>query len=137
MAAIPLPSATVILLRPCETDAFGQQFQIFMVRRSDGSSFMGGAHVFPGGKLDEADTAPELLQHCSGLEASAQAIPDLPRELAAGYRVAALRELYEEAGVLLARTASGTLVSFAGDNKDRFGAWRLALRQYNLPLATI
>lgn len=137
MPVTPLPSATVILVRARTPRSDGQAFELFMVRRSDGSSFMGGAHVFPGGKLDETDTSDALLEQCSGREQAAASIPDLPATLAAGYRVAALRELFEEAGVLLARTAAGGLVSFQGDQKDRFGAWRLALRQYNLPLASI
>src|SRR5919206_439193 len=61
------PASTVVLLRHADP------LEVFLVRRSDSIAFMGGAHVFPGGRVDAAD------------------------------HIAGLRELFEEAGVLLAR----------------------------------
>jgi 8-oxo-dGTP pyrophosphatase MutT (NUDIX family) len=74
---------------------------VFLVRRSDSIAFMGGAHVFPGGRVDETDR----LDHAAG-DGTAEAIArmtDVPAEVAMAHHVAALRELFEEAGVLLAR----------------------------------
>jgi 8-oxo-dGTP pyrophosphatase MutT (NUDIX family) len=68
-------AATVILVRPAASEASG--LEVFLLRRRKNASFMGGAFVFPGGARDEGET-------------------DL--------RVTAARELFEEAGVLLATT---------------------------------
>jgi recombination protein RecT len=73
---------------------------------------MGGAHVFPGGRVDAADG--------DGDAAGATASRTRPtsstacRAEAVAYHVAAARELFEEAGVLLARHPDGDFVSLAG-----------------------
>jgi 8-oxo-dGTP pyrophosphatase MutT (NUDIX family) len=73
--AAPRPASTVVLLRP---SAAG--FEVFLVRRHHDIAFMGGAHVFPGGRVDDADiAADEETRH----------------------RRAAVRELREETGVTL------------------------------------
>ncbi len=102
----PKDAATVMLLR----ERAGGGFEIFMVRRHTKSGFMGGAYVFPGGKLDADDSSDAVLDRVEGrtpLEA-AQALGegDDPRR-AAGLFVAAVRETFEEAGVLLADTEAG------------------------------
>lgn len=98
----PRDSATVILLR--EADA---GFEVFMVRRHVKSGFMGGAYVFPGGKFDPEDSDPRLIARAGGrdLDAVHTALAeDIEPERAFGLFVAALRETFEEAGVLLATT---------------------------------
>jgi 8-oxo-dGTP pyrophosphatase MutT (NUDIX family) len=66
---------------------------------------MGGAYVFPGGAVDAADRAPELLARCHGRDdATATTQLGLPAG-GLGFWVAAIREAFEEAGVLLARAA--------------------------------
>ena len=86
---------------------------MFLVRRHEATAFMGGAHVFPGGRVDRADHTGDAAW-CDGIEHAARQLPALVREEAVAYHVAAARELFEEAGVLLARTASGDFVSLAG-----------------------
>ena len=91
-------AATVLLLRE---RAAG--FEVFMVRRSGGSRFMGGAHVFPGGKLDDADRHYDGRRRLPDAPLSTElSEPELAPERALGLYVAALRETFEEAGVLLA-----------------------------------
>jgi 8-oxo-dGTP pyrophosphatase MutT (NUDIX family) len=83
------------------------QLEVFMLRRTLAAEFMGGAHVFPGGAVDTGDRAPELLARCHGRDdttASAQVGVDRG---GLGFWVAAIREAFEEAGVLLARSAAG------------------------------
>src|SRR5690606_1205542 len=96
--AVPRDSSTVILLR--DEDA---GFSVFMVRRHGKSGFMAGAYVFPGGTLDEADRAPSLLAHVGGrsAEEAARALAEDDGVRALALHVAALRETFEEAGVLL------------------------------------
>lgn len=81
-----------------------------MVRRHRDIAFMGGAYVFPGGRLDTGDAvdAPAARAGIDGLEHVGRC-RDLGRDEEAAYRVAAIRELLEEAGVLLARRG-GALV---------------------------
>jgi 8-oxo-dGTP pyrophosphatase MutT (NUDIX family) len=107
------PASTVVLLRPAHP------FDVFLVRRSDSIAFMGGAHVFPGGRVDAADQIDDRDVTGEGTSAAVARMPDVPPQMAMAYHVAALRELFEEAGVLLARplpaTSGGRL---ADDRRD-------------------
>lgn len=67
--------------------------EVFVVRRSEQLKFFGGYHAFPGGKVNPGDAAV-AVQSKNGPDADA-------------LRVAAVRELFEETGVLLARRADG------------------------------
>lgn len=68
-------------------------------------AFMGGAHVFPGGRVDAADRLDEPERICDGVAGAVARMPDLAHADAVAHYVAAIRELFEEAGVLLARPA--------------------------------
>jgi 8-oxo-dGTP pyrophosphatase MutT (NUDIX family) len=98
----PRASATVVLLR----DAPSKGLEVFLLRRHTESAVLGGAYVFPGGKLDDADSSGKILRHLdrdpSELH-STLAEPDIQTEMAAGLYVAAIREALEECGVLYAR----------------------------------
>jgi 8-oxo-dGTP pyrophosphatase MutT (NUDIX family) len=101
-ASVPRDAATVLLLRPADAG-----FEVFMVKRSGLSDVLGEAHVFPGGKVDAGDAAASMLAQVEGAQALDPAAlgEDLqPDRLAAMY-VAAARETFEEAGILLARNA--------------------------------
>ena len=74
---------------------------------------MGGAHVFPGGRVDAADGDADETW-CDGIAHAARQLDSLPPAEAVAYHVAAARELFEEAGVLLARHPDGDFVSLAG-----------------------
>ncbi len=100
----PRASATLVLLR--DTAHAGPE--VFLLRRHKASAVLGGAYVFAGGKLDEADCATSLQQRLDQpiTQLHAQlAEPDLSTATAAGLFVAAVREALEECGVLFARTA--------------------------------
>jgi len=100
----PTDAATVLLLRP------GAPFEIFMVRRHGRSKFMGGMYVFPGGKRDEADSTMDRIPLCCGLNAdqAAQRMdPTMAPERALGLYIAAIRETFEEAGILMAVDTQG------------------------------
>jgi len=92
------PSATVVLLR----DA-GDDLEVFLLRRHGQSEVLGGAYVFPGGKAD-----PEDLEWALRLDRDPAALhallgePDLAPDAAAGLFVTAIREVFEETGVLFA-----------------------------------
>lgn len=87
------PSSTVVLAR-----AAAGAPELLLVRRHERSAF-GGAHAFPGGVLEDADS--RVGDHCSGISArEADALLGVDQALA--YFSAAVRELFEESGVLLA-----------------------------------
>jgi len=104
--ATPRDAATLILLRP----SAHAPFETFLVKRHARSGFMASAYVFPGGKLDDADADPAVLARTTGRSpheaARALAEPDAPIR-AAALHIAAIRETFEEAGVLLADLAPG------------------------------
>lgn len=86
----PLPSTTIALLRD---GADG--LEVFTVTRNRNIQFASGALVFPGGKLEEADGDPALLERCAGRDGLT------PRQVAR--RICGIRETFEEAGIFLAR----------------------------------
>jgi 8-oxo-dGTP pyrophosphatase MutT (NUDIX family) len=98
----PRDAATVILLR----ENSQPPFELFLMRRHRNQSFMGGAFVFPGGALDASDCDPGLADFVKN--GSAEKIvarlnePLTSRETSLGLFFAAVRETFEEAGVLLA-----------------------------------
>lgn len=93
----PRDAATVILLRESSDG-----FEVFMVRRHSKSGFMAGAYVFPGGVLDDADA--EVFGRVRGRspEEAAERLGEEEPRRALALHVAALRETFEEAAVLLA-----------------------------------
>jgi 8-oxo-dGTP pyrophosphatase MutT (NUDIX family) len=100
---------------------------VFLVRRHHAVAFMAGAHVFPGGRVDPSDhTANDAW--CDGIAEARRQIPGLTADEALAFHVAAARELFEEAGVLLARDQSGEFVSLASsEDRARFKAYRHAV----------
>jgi 8-oxo-dGTP pyrophosphatase MutT (NUDIX family) len=108
-ASAPRPAATVVVLRDADRAP-----EVFMVRRHEGTAFMGGAHVFPGGRVDPADRDIAAPRWCDGVAEAAARFPELPPADAVAYHVAAARELFEEAGVLLARDEAGEFISLVG-----------------------
>ena len=104
----PRPAATVLVLRD---SAEGPE--IFMVRRGHGAAFMGGAYVFPGGRVDQGDAGSADESWCTGIAGASSSLAGVAAPDAVGYYVAAARELFEEAGVLVARDPAGRFVSLA------------------------
>ncbi len=102
--------------------------EVLMVRRNLNSDFVGGAYVFPGGSVDLADGGAEAEAACEGRsDAEASALLGVPSGGLA-YWLAALRETFEEAGLLLARRPEGPDL-LAGDPAEeaRFIAERAAV----------
>ena len=134
----PRDSATVILLR----DQGEGPYEVFLMRRDRNQTFMGGAYVFPGGRLDKADVNPELAtcigDFCAATAKRLLQETDLAEAAALGLFVAAIRETFEEAGVLLARDALGNVVDLSiPETAARFLAYRLELHEGRLTLAEL
>jgi 8-oxo-dGTP pyrophosphatase MutT (NUDIX family) len=109
-----------------------------MVRRHEGTSSFSGAHVFPGGRVDGRDAGAADAGWCDGVDHAARQLGDLPAGEAIAYHIAAVRELFEEAGVLLARDRQGAFVALAsaGDH-DRFKHYRLDVHAHRRTLRDI
>jgi 8-oxo-dGTP pyrophosphatase MutT (NUDIX family) len=105
MSTVARPASTVVLLRQTATD-----LEVFLVRRHSAIAFMGGAHVFPGGRVDDSDCDGRWFSVIDGFESSRASMPGETPDAVLGFCVAAVRETFEEAGVLLAREPGGRLV---------------------------
>jgi len=105
-----IPAATILLLRDAPA------FEVAMVTRHKNVSFAGGAMVFPGGRIDPGDAPDRWRARADGLNADPG--------LAAG-QVAAIREAFEECGVLLARRA-GDEAFLDAATATRLDPWRAA-----------
>jgi 8-oxo-dGTP pyrophosphatase MutT (NUDIX family) len=103
-AATPRDAATVMILRPGADGPSG--IEVLMLRRTAAMKFAPGAYVFPGGSVDPADFGAEVGWHGPApaeLGASLGASAEMARALVC----AAVRETFEESGVLLAGSPGG------------------------------
>lgn len=107
----PLPAATLALLRQGEAG-----LEILLLKRSKSTGFIPGAYVFPGGRVDREDGADDVMRRFGGLEPEVlegrlgASKPYQPPAMA--FLVAAIRETFEETGVLIGKrdsTAYGAL----------------------------
>lgn len=90
----PKDAATVVVVRPAEAGV-----ELFCVERHARSGFLGGAVVFPGGKVDPADRQDHWEELSTPLGARARAFAGSTSD-ARAFAIAALRELLEEAAIL-------------------------------------
>jgi 8-oxo-dGTP pyrophosphatase MutT (NUDIX family) len=114
----PRDAATVMLLRPApggHPESTGEPgLQVYMLRRRSSMAFAAGAYVFPGGSVDPAD-ADESIPWAGPDAAEWGRRLDAPAELARILVCAAVRETFEESGVLLAGPDAGTVLATTGD----------------------
>lgn len=108
----PKPAATVVLIRDGVAG-----LEALLLKRHRSSGFVPGAYVFPGGRTDAADDDEALIQHTASMPAIS-----LPRH----FWFAAVREVFEESGVLLARDADGSWAADASSD-ERMEQRRLTL----------
>ncbi|MGH7462812.1 MAG: NUDIX domain-containing protein, partial [Longimicrobiales bacterium] len=101
----PRPAATAVLMR----DADGEP-EVLLLKRHRSSGFVPGAYVFPGGRVDAGD------ERVSWPDSNSSVVP-------AQYWVAAIREIFEETGILLARSRTGAWVRDASSDPE-LEAWR-------------
>jgi 8-oxo-dGTP pyrophosphatase MutT (NUDIX family) len=103
--AIAREAATVVLARDGRAGV-----EVLLLERHPGSRMAPGAHAFPGGRVEAADAPPDAERLCWGLTATAAAArlqTVAPPERAIGFWIAAIREAFEEAGLLLAYDRRG------------------------------
>jgi 8-oxo-dGTP pyrophosphatase MutT (NUDIX family) len=106
--------------------------EVFMLERHLRSDFAGGAYVFPGGTLDERDFAADAARFLDGPTADqAAAHIDASPDRALAFYLCAIRETFEEAGVLLARR-DGSIARTDGEERLARHRRELAARQGSL-----
>ncbi len=109
-------AATIVLMRDGADGV-----EVLLLRRARTAGFVPGAYVFPGGRVDGADAEPHIVAHLDGLDADAAAAR---LELADGdppalaYYLAAMREAFEETGILVGRGADGSDPSTAAESPE-------------------
>ncbi|HEV3227567.1 MAG TPA: hypothetical protein VGZ52_12055 [Acidimicrobiales bacterium] len=117
--------ATVALLRDSE-----RGLEVYMLKRSSAAVFSPRAHVFPGGRVDDADRDATACEWCAPLSAAS----DVP----GAFYVAALREAFEEAGLLLAYDRSGSVIRLDDPGtSERFGLHRKAIHAGELGIGSL
>ncbi|HWA89577.1 MAG TPA: NUDIX domain-containing protein [Rhizomicrobium sp.] len=115
----PVPAATILLVRDAP-----EGLEVFMVKRHHQVDFVSGALVFPGGKVDKSDREAALSDHTDGGEGWSEEM----RALGA----CAIREAFEESGILLARDASGAFVD--AERLAALDAYRSPLDKHEIGL---
>jgi glyoxylase-like metal-dependent hydrolase (beta-lactamase superfamily II)/8-oxo-dGTP pyrophosphatase MutT (NUDIX family) len=98
----PRPAATLILVRDTSSG-----IEVFMLQRTHGAAFGPGKYVFPGGAVDSGDSDGSFEAHCAGYDDGGASRVLGVKEGGLAYSVAAIRECFEEAGILLAYDKSG------------------------------
>jgi 8-oxo-dGTP pyrophosphatase MutT (NUDIX family) len=124
----PRDAATVVMLRQ-EPDGL----EVLMLLRPAAMKFAPGAYVFPGGSVDAADFAADIGWHGPGPEEFGARL-GAPPQLARALVCAAVRETFEESGVLLAGLPDGTLAAPSGESWE---ADRMALAGGTLTLGQL
>ncbi len=100
-----LPAATIVLMRDAE-----EGLEVLLLKRHEAAGFAPGAYVFPGGRVDAGDASPALVGRVDGLSPSAAArrlgLADADPP-AIAYYLGALREAFEETGILVGVGSDG------------------------------
>jgi 8-oxo-dGTP pyrophosphatase MutT (NUDIX family) len=134
MIVTPRKATTVVLLR----EKTSKGFEVFLVRRHDDSAFMGGNYVYPGGRVDPADQSPGVLSFSRGLspEKASEILGNSPPDESIGYWIAGIRELFEEAGILLAYDSGGKILSWMNRiGQEKLLRYRESLHRKDLSLS--
>ena len=127
------PAATVVLLREG-----AEGVEVLLLRRNRQTGFVPGAWVFPGGRVDAADRADAVMERMDGLtpDAAARRLTLEDGVGAIAYYVAALREAFEETGILVALDAEGHFPPTAATD-DRVEVLRDDLLEDRIGLADV
>jgi len=127
----PKKASTVILLR--------DPVEVLLMQRSTHDSFMAKATVYPGGAVDDSDSDPRLSDFSGGFDdAIARKLlnnPDPDMDASSGLFFAAIRELFEEAFILIAQKVSGEMLDFSKEPElSRFRKYRKAIHDKEMTL---
>ncbi len=137
MTTTPRRATTIILLR----EKIPEGFEVYLLKRHEKSSFMGGNYVYPGGRIDPEDHNLEICSHTRGVSPE-----DAGHILAAGLSpeeslacwTSAIRELFEEAGIILGCHRDGGLLSLRdSEEKKRYDRYRKEVQEGSMTLCQV
>jgi 8-oxo-dGTP pyrophosphatase MutT (NUDIX family) len=128
----PRLAATTILVR-----ARGTQPELLLLRRGERARFMPNAYVFAGGALDLNDESPDVYAVCKGLDDCGASKKLQLSSNGLKFFVAAVREAFEECGLLLAYDANGELADLTAWDEARLRETRLQLSTGSLSIADL
>lgn len=129
----PQDASAIVLLREIPDK---RDFEVFMVQKHQDLKFAGGTYVFPGGKVEPLDYDPRIEKICAGLtfqKAHSILMETAQLPIGLGYWVAAIRELFEETGILLAYDKRNSIVKVS----DKFLSWRNRMEQKQISMLDI
>ena len=139
MPVEPKIAATVVLLRERMPDLESDdkcEFEVFMGKRHDNARFMSEHHVFPGGSLEKQDLLHESKSRLIGIEA--HVINDLKDicEDPSILWITAIRELFEETGILIVGDAKSNLIRSSKDNLVRLKKYQEDLQKDKIDMTS-
>lgn len=126
------PAATVMLVRdakPRGTRRGAAGVEVFVMRRTLGAAFAAGMYVFPGGRVDEADGGDAIERYIDGLDDEVASARLGIERGGLAFWVAAIRECFEESGLLLARTRSGAVPTPAVGEREAVHRGELSMTE--------
>ena len=111
----PVAAATIVLLRDAEAG-----LELLLMRRSPRSGFVPGAYVFPGGRVDKPDSLPALIALLENLDrdSAEKRLGQIQEPPAIAYYIAALREAFEETGILIGVQTDGSAPATAAEDSS-------------------
>lgn len=140
MKVIPADASTLMLLRPCPTAGI-RDIEVLMVLRNRKSSFVPGYYVFPGGVVESADYGAGIERFIRGDDraCASRMLADMKHsEQALGAWVAAIRETFEEVGILLAQKKDGAPFAIRTEKeRRRFCDYRKALIESKMSFSEV
>ena len=140
MPVKPKIAATIVLLRESEPDSESDddcEFEVFMVKRHGNARFMGGHHVFPGGGLETQDMTAESRARIIGPDKdifnNIGDVCDQP----SGLWIIAIRELFEETGLLIATRDGEEVIEINNENGAKFKDYQAMLQNDHLTMTEV
>ncbi|MGB9629655.1 MAG: NUDIX hydrolase [Thermodesulfobacteriota bacterium] len=137
MVTLLKKAATIILLRNGNPEGF----EVFLLKRHEKSSFMGGNFVYPGGRLDREDASLEISRFSKGVtpdEAQRILGGTISPEESFAHWIGGIRELFEEAGILFAYDSKGHLIKMeTKEDQKKFSNYRTLLQKGGITLSEI
>ena len=124
-----LPASSLILIRQ------GSELEVFLTQRHPQLKFLGGFYAFLGGRRDEEDFSPQAIERmkAKNLKEKAEAVEsDEEYEKKLGYYATAIREAFEEAGILFVCDREQNPVSIFSGAKEKLAQFRLLLQNEKL-----
>ncbi|MHA1671090.1 MAG: NUDIX hydrolase [Promethearchaeota archaeon] len=140
MLVEPKIAATVVLLRerlPGLESNDDCEFEVFMAKRHGNAKFMSNHHVFPGGSIDKQDFIKESKSRLIGIEKNVlNNLKNVCKDPSILW-IIAIRELFEETGILIAGNDETNLIGINKENAKKLKKYQASLQKDRINMANI